>query len=205
MFRRYAPLTDYWVACRYQQEAITPLMISTSSLKLLSIVEATTINAVAKSVLEFHSTARELKKPGNFPAIEGLVVTFERAGRGSPNEFVAAALAEGLEVLIIPERRRFDLKVIPALRKIVENRRPDIVVTHSVKSHFLLLRSRLWRTYPWVAFHHGYTTTDPKMRLYNRFDRLSLPKANRIVTVCQAFARELAEHTGVLTEKVSVQ
>src|SRR5207237_2328886 len=91
------------------------------------------------------------------------------------------------------------------LRRIVENRRPGIVVTHSVKSHFLLLRSRLWRTYPWVAFHHGYTTTDPKMRLYNRFDRWSLPKANRIVTVCQAFARELADTTGVPLKKISVQ
>ena len=179
-------------------------MISTSSLSILSIVEATTVNAVAKSVLEFHRSARELKTSGNFPTIEGSVVTFDREGSGS-NEFIAAARAEGLEMDAISERRRFDLKVIPALRKIVEDRRPDLVVTHSVKSHFLLLRSRLWRRFPWVAFHHGYTTTDPKMRLYNRFDRWSLPKADRIVTVCQAFARELANTANVSPKKISVQ
>ena len=128
-------------------------MISASSLSILSIVEATTVNAVAKSVLEFHRSARELKTSGNFPTIEGSVVTFDREGSGS-NEFIAAARAEGLEMDAISERRRFDLKVIPALRKIVEDRRPDLVVTHSVKSHFLLLRSRLWRRFPWVAFHH---------------------------------------------------
>src|SRR5205814_2326499 len=127
-----------------------------------------------------------------------------REGSGS-NEFIAAARAEGLEMDAISERRRFDLKVIPALRKIVEDRRPDLVVTHSVKSHFLLLRSRLWRKFPWIAFHHGYTTTDPKMRLYNRFDRWSLPKADRVITVCKAFARELASKTGVPIEKISVQ
>src|SRR5437867_1908404 len=181
------------------------LMINTSPLKSLSLVEATTINAVAKSVLEFHRAARELEKAGNLPAIEGRVVTFERAGGASPNEFAAAARAEGLEVDVIPERGRFDLKVIPALRKIVEQHRPDIVVTHSVKSHFLLLRSHLWQKFPWVAFHHGYTATDPKMRLYNRFDRWSLPKADRIVTVCQAFASELADTAGVPVENISVQ
>ena len=39
--------------------------------------------------------------------------------------------------------------------------------THAVKSHFLLYLSGLWKARPWVAFHHGYTTTDLKMRAYN--------------------------------------
>jgi glycosyltransferase involved in cell wall biosynthesis len=110
-----------------------------------------------------------------------------------------------LEVVVVPERRRFDLGTIPALRDAVELQKPDIIVTHSVKSHFLLWRSRVWREYPWVAFHHGYTTTDLKMRAYNRFDRWSLPTADRLVTVCEAFARELAKTTGVAFEKISVQ
>jgi glycosyltransferase involved in cell wall biosynthesis len=175
-----------------------------SRLKILSLVEATTINAVAKNVLEFHRGARELQTFGGVPIVDGSVATFERPGTAS-NEFVVAARAQSLDVDTIPERRRFDLKVIPALRAIVEQRRPDVVVTHSVKSHFLLLRSRLWKRFPWIAFHHGYTTTDSKMRLYNRFDRWSLPKADRVVTVCHAFARELASTTGVAIEKISVQ
>ena len=47
-------------------------MISTSSLSILSIVEATTVNAVAKSVLEFHRSARELKTSGNFPTMASI-------------------------------------------------------------------------------------------------------------------------------------
>ena len=175
-----------------------------SPLKILSLVEATTINAVAKSVLEFHRGARALQTSGDVPIADGSVATFERAGTRS-NEFIAAASAQALDLEIIPERRRFDLKVIPALRGIIEMRRPDVVVTHSVKSHFLLLRSRLWKRFPWVAFHHGYTTTDSKMRIYNRFDQWSLPKTDRVVTVCHAFARELASATSVPIEKISVQ
>ena len=180
----------------------------TPTIKLLTIVEATTINAVAKTVLEFYRSARELNQTRpDFPVIEGCVVTFDRrhGDQSSPGDFVTAASEQGLDVEVIPERRRFDLSVIPALRDIVAGRGSDLVVTNSVKSHFLMWRSGLWRKYPWVAFHHGYTDTDRKMRLYNRLDRWSLPHADRLVTVCGAFAQELMGSTGGSLEKISVQ
>lgn len=176
--------------------------------RILSIVEATSINAVAKNVLEFCRSARELStQPIGFPNVEVCVATFTRreGDTQSPSEFVNAARELQLEVEIIPELRRFDLGVLPALRSVVKRQRPDLVVTHSVKSHFLVWRSHLWRDCPWVAFHHGYTTTDRKMRLYNRLDRWSLPVADRLVTVCHAFARELASNTGVPIANISVQ
>jgi glycosyltransferase involved in cell wall biosynthesis len=131
-------------------------------------------------------------------------VTFERGKRDSPKEFVTAARDLGLAVEIIPERRRFDLGVLPKLKKVVNEHSPGIVATHSVKSHFLLWRSHISRQYPWVAFHHGYTSTDRKMRVYNRLDRWSLPATDRIITVCQAFARDLSRNTGVALDDISV-
>jgi glycosyltransferase involved in cell wall biosynthesis len=178
-----------------------------STLKILSIVEAASINAVAKNVLEFHRSAREMAPLMDFPNVEACLATFARRQdvTQSPNEFVRAARELQLEVEIISERRRFDLSVLPALRNIVERQRPDVVVSHSVKSHFLVWRSQLWRNCPWIAFHHGYTTTDRKMRIYNHLDRWSLPSADRVVTVCHAFARELATNTGVPIAKIAVQ
>jgi glycosyltransferase involved in cell wall biosynthesis len=41
------------------------------------------------------------------------------------------------------------------------------------------------------------------MQLYNRLDRQSLPHADRVVTVCQAFAREL-ESKGIRGNRISV-
>src|SRR5215831_399352 len=160
-------------------------------MKILSVVEATNINAVAKLVLQFYQTARALTRThSDFPMVEGSVVTFDRTGGAqAPNEFISAVRAAGIELDVIPERRRFDLSVMPALKNISAKRVPDIIITNSVKSHFLVWRSRLWQKYPWVAFHHGYTSTDRKMRLYNRFDRFSLPKADLVITVCEAFAR----------------
>ena len=181
---------------------------STAPIRILSIVEATNVNAVAKNNLEFFRAARELKeKSPDFPGIEGSITTFNRARAddGLASEFVAAAREHGLEVDVIRERKRFDLNVILALRRIVGTRAPQIIVTHSVKSHFLLWRSKLWRQLPWVAFHHGYTTTDRKMRFYNRLDRWSLPLADRLVTVCKAFAIELAGTAQMPLQRISVQ
>src|SRR4051794_24674447 len=174
------------------------------TLKIASLVEATTMNAVAKIVLEFFRTTKALSDiDAEFPAIEGSIITFDRRTDGDddpPNEFVATARASGLEVNIIREQRRFDLSVIPALREAIEARQPNLVITNSVKSHFLFWRSRVNNHYPWVAFHHGYTTTDLKMRVYNRLDRWSLPKADRVATVCQAFASQLSRETKIPQE-----
>ena len=178
------------------------------TIKLLAVMEPKTVSGAAKNMLDFCRFARDLNQtlPGSAP-IETSIVTFERGAANSTepsNEFVKAARELGLEVDIIPERFRFDLRVIPSLRRAIEHRAPDIVLTHHVKSHFLMKMSRLWQKYVWVAFHHGYTKTHFREHLYNRMDRLSLPTAKRVITVCEAFAREL-KSAGVLAERISVQ
>jgi glycosyltransferase involved in cell wall biosynthesis len=178
-----------------------------SNIRILAVVEATSVNAVAKNMLEFHRSATDLKqKDSSFITIETSLVSFDRTSSQSkqPNEFVTGARALGLEVNVIPERFRFDMRVIGALRKIVEQVAPDIVLTHQVKSHLLMKLSRLWQQYPWVAFHHGYTTTDRKVRAYNLLNRWSLPQADRVVTVCEAFARDL-NVAGVRPERIHIQ
>ena len=161
------------------------------------------MNGAAKVLLEFCRGARSL---GGLPRVETSVVTFERAPAGGahPNEFVAAARAEGVEVDVIRESFRFDPRVLGELRRVVERRAPDIIETQMVKSHFLVRASGLNRRYPWVAYHHGYTTTDLKMRLYNRLNRWSLPAASRVITVCNPFAERLAGE-GVRAEKIAVR
>lgn len=178
-----------------------------SKLKILALVEATTVNAVARNVLDFQITAKELHESDQtFPSIEVSIVTFDRqpAGHPSENEFIAAALALGIRVDVISERRRFDRRIMTALRKLVAEQKPDVVVTHSVKSHFVMFRSKLWQDLPWLAYHHGYTSTDLKMRFYNLFDRRSLPNADRVITVCESFADALATHKRVPRERISV-
>jgi glycosyltransferase involved in cell wall biosynthesis len=174
-------------------------------IRLLALMEATTVTGPAKLLIDFCLRARSLAdgEPGA-PRVETSVVTFQRGDPGAPNRFVEAARAAGVEVDVIRERFRFDPGVVAQLRRVFERRAPDIVETHMIKSHFLVRLAGLARRRPWVAFHHGYTTTDVKMRLYNQINRLTLPSATRVVTVCGPFARQL-ERAGVRPERIFVR
>jgi glycosyltransferase involved in cell wall biosynthesis len=54
-----------------------------------------------------------------------------------------------------------------------------------------------------VAFHHGYTQTDLKVRAYNQVDRWSLRHAAHVVTTSEPFAATLALR-GVSAERITV-
>jgi len=179
------------------------------SLRVLSLMEATTVTGPAKNLIAFCRRVRTLvPAQGGPPPAEVSLVTFHRGalrGGEAPNSFVESARSSGVEVDVIGERFRFDARVLGELRRVVERRRPDIIESHQIKSHFLVKLSGLWRRHPWVAVHHGYTTTDLKMELYNRLNRWSLPSAHRVVTVCGAFARQLTAREGVRPERIFVR
>jgi glycosyltransferase involved in cell wall biosynthesis len=161
------------------------------------------VTGQAKNLLEF---ARRGRIPAEgLPRVELSLATYERgAGAGEKNNFVVAAREAGVPLDLITERGRFDASVLPQIREIIARRNPDIIQTHNVKSHFLMRLSGLWKTRHWLGFHHGYTATDFKMKCYNQLDRWSLQKPDRVITVCGAFADQLAEK-GVPRDRITVQ
>ncbi len=166
-------------------------------------MESDFVTGPAKNLLEFAKRARHA--PDGLPDIELSIATYQR-GDGDPanNGFVAAAVGAGVTMDIIREKARFDPAVIANITRILELRNPDIVQTHNVKSHFLMRLSGLYRKYRWIAFHHGYVTTDLKMRMYNQLDRWSLQKPAHLVTVCGPF-RDQLEGRGIARERITVR
>lgn len=168
------------------------------TIRVLAILEASTVTGPAKNLLEFARLARD---PRFDPRVEVTIAIFRR--EGDSRVFLDAAEAAQVPVQTIPERGRFDRSVIQHLRSLTRELNPAIIQTHAVKSHFLLRSSGLQRTIPWVAFHHGYTWPDLRARLYNQLDRWSLPAARRVVTVSIPFREELAGR-GVPVDRISV-
>lgn len=163
-------------------------------LRLLAIIEATSITGPAKNLLEFALLARE-------SGVETSICTYQR-GAGS-NPFLERVRAERIPLEVVPESGAFDRSVIRALHSIAEGLMPDVIQTHAVKSHFLARLAGLPKLAPWVAFHHGYTWTSRKARLYNELDRWSLRRADRVLTVSGPFRDELVSK-GVRRERIEV-
>lgn len=175
-------------------------------IRIATLIEARTITGPAQVLLEFYRSASTSMTGEGLVAIDPAIITFERRSLRRenpqvPNHFVDKARAAGLSVDVVDESFRFDPRVIRRLKKIVERHQADMVETHHVKSHFLLRVSGLWKQRPWIAYHHGYTYTDAKMRLYNQLDRWSLRAAARVITVSQAAAQELIRG-GVRPERI---
>jgi glycosyltransferase involved in cell wall biosynthesis len=174
----------------------------TGPLKVLALMEATRVTGVARNVLEFATIART--------GAGGLQIVFSfaiiRRGRPHsrpPDGLIAAVSAAGIPLDVIFERHRYDARLLLALRRLVDAHQPDIVETHHVKSHCLVALSGIARRYPWVAFHHGYTQTDPIVRAQNQMDRWSLRHAGHVVTTNHRFKRML-ESRGVRRGAITV-
>jgi len=164
-------------------------------LRVVSVMEAHSVTGPAKNLLEFGQRSR--------PAIEVTVVAYQRGGEPE-SPFIQAARKAGLAVDIVREQGRFDRSVPERLRAIVAERAPDIIQTHNIKSHFFMRLSGIWRTTPWLAFHHGYTNENLRMRIYNATSRWSFRASKRAVTVCQPFVEQLVER-GVKREHIIVR
>lgn len=167
------------------------------AIRVLALMEARSVTGPAKNLL---AVARGLAQEQ--PAVSIRIVTFTR--HETSNAFIEACEGAGVAVDVIRERYRFDLGVIPQLRNIVRRTAPDILQSHITKSHFLIRLSGLHRDLPWIAFNHGYTAEDLKVRLYNQVDRWSLRGADRVVTVCGAFADRL-RRWGVSERRITVR
>jgi glycosyltransferase involved in cell wall biosynthesis len=172
------------------------------TIRILALLEATSITGTAKAVLEFAYEAR--RQPTKRARAQIVVANFTR-GEVQPQTALSSALQNaGIPFHFVRERGRFDTAVIAQLRSIIARERADVIWSNSVKSHFLVRAGKLAGPRPWVAYHHGYTTTDIKMRLYNQLDRWSLRRADRVLTVCQPFAQQIIGY-GVDARRVHVQ
>ncbi len=169
-------------------------------LRILIILEARSVTGPAKAVIEFTQEAFRCNEVS--PCAEISILVFLR--NETENTITRTAQARGIALEIVTERGAFDWRIVPQLRAIVNRIRPDIVWTNAVKAHFLARLAGLHRQAKWVAFHHGYTTTAFRTRMYNQFDRWSLKRAERVVTVCGKFASEIAS-LGIPEDHIRVQ
>jgi glycosyltransferase involved in cell wall biosynthesis len=166
-------------------------------IRILAFLEATYVSGPAKNVLEFARRAAAFEED----RIQVEIATFQKSV--GDDAFTQAVTSANLPLHRIEQSSRLDSSTVRQIRATIAASNPDIVQTHSIKSHFWLRLSGAWKQHPWVAFHHGYTLTAPRQRVYNELDRWSLRKAARVVTVSRAFARQL-RRIGVPEDRITV-
>jgi glycosyltransferase involved in cell wall biosynthesis len=118
------------------------------------------------------------------------VYMFQR--KGVPiSPFISYLSQAGVTHVVIPDDGPLDARLLARLGKRLGDWRPDIVQTHNyrttVLAYLLRLRKPPWS---WIAFFHGSTNENWKVRLYNRIDRALLPRADRLIVMSERHRRE---------------
>ncbi|HSA57280.1 MAG TPA: glycosyltransferase [Gemmatimonadaceae bacterium] len=145
------------------------------SLRVAAIIDAAAVSG----------PGRQLAALAGALASQGValsVVAFDR--RGASRAFLAYLDELGVPHEVVPERGPLDPAVIRHLRDVLSRIDPHLVQTHGYKPATLawLLR-RTGATWPWVAFFHGATSENLKVRAYNRIHRAVSRSADEVVSM----------------------
>jgi len=124
------------------------------------------------------------------------VITFHRKGEPASEH---ARFLSRLEIphVVLQDSGRFDPALPARVSSVLAEWRPAIVQTHSYRptviAAWLALPKPSWR---WIAFFHGTTAENRKVRFYHWLDRRLLRRANRVVVMAQS-QRVLLEQAGI--------
>src|SRR5215813_8791729 len=148
--------------------------------------------------------ARQLLAAALSPQWSGIATMlglFQRSENSTP--LVEAARRSGATVRVIRDRFPGDPRTAVALAATA--RRPEVHVlqTHGYKANVLggLVAAALRR--PWIAFLHGETWENRKVRAYFALERLAVRGADCIVVVSRDMARNVVSQ-GIPSAKIQV-
>jgi len=106
-------------------------------------------------------------------------------------EFSLALSAAGVRVASLRQGFALDPRLFSQALDIVRAERSDILQSHGYKSHALCAALH-WKTgIPWIAFVHGWTSENVKVRLYHGLEKALVPFATRVVAVSESIRSRL--------------
>ncbi len=104
----------------------------------------------------------------------------------SDTEYILAMRATGAPVAVLRQRRALDFGLVDQGLRLVREHGITLLQSHGYKSHVLCCLLRRRTNLPWVAFVHGWTAEDLKIRLYNALEQAMLVLPDQIVAVSES-------------------
>jgi glycosyltransferase involved in cell wall biosynthesis len=120
-----------------------------------------------------------------------------------PTPLILAAREVNVPTRVVPDRFPGDPRTVVAFARLAADAGTDILQTHGYKANVLaaLVRPQIRR--PWIAFMHGETWENWKVRAYFALERVAVRRADCIVAVSHQMARAL-EAQGIPSGRLRV-
>ena len=109
----------------------------------------------------------------------------------SDTEYITAMRATGAPVAVMQQRRTLDFSLVRQSLALIRDHRINLLQSHGYKSHVLCWLLRQRTGLPWIAFVHGWTAEDLKIRLYNGLEQFMLLFPDEVVAVSESLKNRL--------------
>jgi glycosyltransferase involved in cell wall biosynthesis len=134
-------------------------------------------------------------KNGGLESCYPLCITYV-IGHNGKTEFTHAIENAGVRVVPLRQKLTLDPCLISQSLQIVRSERCNLLQSHGYKSH-VLCAALHWRTgLPWIAFVHGWTSENMKMRMYHCLEKALVPFATKVVAVSNSISQRLVFMSG---------
>jgi glycosyltransferase involved in cell wall biosynthesis len=151
--------------------------------KVFIVIDTRIIGGPGRGLFHFLDTVDRTR-------FDYLLCAFQHASPGS-SEFIDACRERGYNLTIVEQRGIRDIAFISRVAASFYSSGCNLLQTHGYKGHVIgyLLRKRL--RVPWIAFSHGWTHENIKVRAYNAMGRWCMMRADAIVAVSKPLADEI--------------
>lgn len=143
--------------------------------RVLIVIDTYNIGGPGKGLIQFLTN-------GGLELCQPVLAGFWR-GPERAWQFRDAAELTGVQFEVLKQRHGFDPSVIKEAIRLVRENNITILQSHGYKAHVICYFVRLMTKLPWVAFVHGWTSENIKVKAYNLIDKVMVRFADRIVPV----------------------
>jgi glycosyltransferase involved in cell wall biosynthesis len=152
-------------------------------IKVAVLIATYRIGGPGKGLLDFCQAAPDY---GCDPILVGF-----RMSKIETLPFLEEAKKRKIKTLSIKHHFRYDPAPIVQFFSLLKQHRVDLIQTHGHKANFTAFILTRFLDLPWIAFVHGWTDEDWKIRAYNRLDKFLLKSPDRLVAVSKELALKL--------------
>jgi len=152
-------------------------------IKVLVLIATYRTGGPGKGLLDFCQVAPDY---GCDPILVGF-----RMSKVETLPFLEEAKKRKIKTLSIKHHFRYDPAPIVQFFSLLKQHRVDLIQTHGHKANFTAFVLTRFLDLPWIAFVHGWTDEDWKIRAYNRLDKFLLKFPDRLVAVSKELALKL--------------
>jgi len=169
-------------------------------INVLIVIATDIIGGPGKGIIQFMTTAKQYCDDLAYELCDFSV-------KGTPleeYEFSRVALANGLKIRKIDQRCQFDVKMPFQIIRHLKEGAFTILQTHGYKANVLGMIVHKMTGIPWVAFAHGQTAENRKMRFYAWLDGFAMKHANLVVSVSNGLYEQQLKSAGIRQSIVRV-